>query len=348
MPQNYFNPATTRPTTTIPGLDGMMMMRDRQIYDQMMHTQQGMQTDALRRQQMETSTYEQDEPMRGAERTNKIGKFGLDTMLDSARTKNPDYVPSQVGGEIGKNQTAAAQGRFDTETVGGKIDKQKMDNIITGMEQQGRQLQLKFAQNPMMADAEYRQFIQQMPENLRGAFPRQYNHQQVGIAIQRFNDAIRNSPEYQRKIGEIEATGKWHKEVAGIQAKGQVDAAGARSKNKEVSYKDQLMKSKGDPAQALRIAQMIEDDPETSPELKKIAGNSAKIAFIDWTTKYAIKLPPEFKGMPPMPAAKYMELMQQIVMGKGGIRPDQSVPGSNPQQGNSGVTKFDAQGNVIR
>lgn len=136
-------------------------------------------------------------PMRQAERDSKTAKFGVDAMVSNEAMQTPGYASTMVGGTMGDAQTRQAKGRKDMATVGSEIDATNISNVVKGLEQTGRMLEMAMSTNPLMGQMEYKAFLEKVPPALRQQFPPQYTPQVPQILSQLAN-TIKNSPEHRR------------------------------------------------------------------------------------------------------------------------------------------------------
>lgn len=209
MFNDYFNPNAAKPSggwQPQGGLGGLMYNRDREQYDQLMGLQQQLMQDHLQRQQMETQTYGADAPVRESERPAKMSGFELQTMLNRAKS-TPAYANSAAQGDIGRNQTAEAEGRIAQGTADSTIGVRNTENAVKIWDNAIQQIEYSRATSPIESQRHWDKVYKTLPAGVREHFDATYSPEQTERLKALRTAAINNIAE-QRNEAKIEAQSK--------------------------------------------------------------------------------------------------------------------------------------------
>ncbi len=177
-------------------MDAANWASDKSRYDQLMGLQQLMTQTA---QQTAAEEFEQGRGMRQAERGSKESNFLLEQMINNQARNTPGYAPAMIGGKMGTAQEQQVKGQVALGTQDSTIGTKNTENLVRGLENASRYMEIAATNNPTMAQAGYMQLLEKLPPQLRQRFPSQYTPE-VPKMLQALSDTIKNSPEHRRTM----------------------------------------------------------------------------------------------------------------------------------------------------
>ena len=319
MDNNYFNPGSMRPQGQSL-MDMYFYPQQMQNYMDVQQVARQQQEDALRKHILETNSYERDAPVRESGRRKDISANDLETLVNRISADTPGYGAAMAGGKMGDANTREAAGRTAMGTYQGNIDTTNLGNTIKQLEGGVRQLELVGGLSPMMADAQWKQTWQNLPEPLKRQLPSYYSPE-LGKRIQAMSQALTQTPAHRGEMEKTNATNASQERVGQGNNAATVQAAGIRA-NAKVSNLIQTYRSAKTPQMALIYGQMILNDPEVDDNVKaqvRVGVEQAARVLAQQNFKGSIDLSNPTGG----PAGMEQDAVQRLL----GVQPNQVTLG---------------------
>lgn len=254
---------------------GFDYQQDRQRYDQMVQLQKLLTgLEAAKRQEEFTQGFGQ----RQAERGSKTAEFDLKRMIDTQAQQTSGYGGAIVGGRMGEANTKEAAGRKAMGTLQTDITAGNAKNRTATLEDEARRLEYLTAGGDNLAgNMEYQKFYNNIPDDLKGHFPKQYD-KSVPETLRKIHNVLTQSPAHRRQVDEIGQKGAWDIKKQETANAGAVNVANARSGARNLDF-DQALKRAATPAHIMSIASQIDADTTIDERQRDTLKARAKAAF---------------------------------------------------------------------
>lgn len=257
----YFNIDSLRPQMWpgSAGLAGMMAYKDRANYDQAVGLQQLLN-------QQKAQEFFNEAPTRAVQDKAKGMQALVQGSTDVAKLANPDYLPSAVQGDIGKNQQAAAQGKVATGTADTDIATKNSDNVSKTFSDLVSNMEVVGKASPMYAQAMWGSFKKSLPAN----HPLQQLPDTWSPQLQeQLSGAMQNSIKQRQAMSLQTSKNESSEKIAAGHDRAMVQAAQLRASARVKSLVEQFQAAKT-PEQMIFTGQMILNDTDVDEPTKKM------------------------------------------------------------------------------